>query len=62
MPDAFKPPFDAPAYQAASPPKKREILGDGNFHGRYQRSDNEMLALWQVGVEETRAAMVESWP
>ncbi|PZU91242.1 MAG: creatininase [Chelatococcus sp.] len=62
MPDALKPPFNAALYQASGPEKKREILGDGNFHGRYQRSDNEMLSLWQIGVEETRAAMVEDWP
>jgi creatinine amidohydrolase len=62
MPDAVKPPFDGALYQAANPQRKREILGDGNFHGRYQRPDEEMLALWAVGVEETRAAMVESWP
>lgn len=62
MPDASKAPFDAALYQAAPPARKREILGDGNFHGRYQRSDNEMLSLWQVGVEETRAAMMEKWP
>lgn len=62
MPDEIKPPFNAALYQASGPGKKREILGDGNFHGRYQRSDNEMLSLWQVGVEETRAAMTEDWP
>lgn len=62
MPDAVKPPFNPALYQAANPARKREILGDGNFHGRYQRSDNEMLSLWQVGVEETRATMVEDWP
>jgi creatinine amidohydrolase len=62
LPDATKPPFNAALYQAANPARKREILGDGNFHGRYQRSDAEMLSLWQIGVEETRAAMVEDWP
>lgn len=62
MPEGPKKPFNALLYQAANPAKKREILGDGNFHGRYERSDNEMLALWQVGVEETRAVMTEDWP
>ena len=58
-----KPPFDRGALPGRrTRRKKREILGDGNFHGRYQRSDNEMLSLWQVGVEETRAAMTENWP
>jgi creatinine amidohydrolase len=62
QPDGVKPPFNAAMYQAATPAKRREILGDGNFHGRYERPDSEMLELWQVGVEETRAAMVEDWP
>ncbi|RDJ22103.1 creatininase family protein [Bosea caraganae] len=62
MPDEVKPPFDRPLYLASNPAKKREILGDGNFWGRYQRSDNEMLSLWQVGVEETRAVIEEGWP
>ena len=62
MPEGAKPPFNAALYQAANPGRKREILGDGNFLGRYQRSDNEMMSLWQVGVEETRAVMTDDWP
>jgi len=34
---------------------------DGNYGGRYQRSDEEMLAIWEVGVEETRALLTEPW-
>jgi creatinine amidohydrolase len=33
----------------------REYIGDGNFGGAYQRSDDEMLAIWRVAVDETRA-------
>jgi creatinine amidohydrolase len=33
----------------------REYIGDGNFGGAYQRSDEEMLAIWRVAVDETRA-------
>ncbi len=62
MPDASKPPFNPALYQAANPAKKREILGDGNFRGLYQRPDSDMLALWDVGVDETRAVMAEDWP
>lgn len=62
MPEGAKEHFDRPLYLASNPAKKREILGDGNFWGRYQRSDNEMLSLWQVGVAETRAAIEENWP
>jgi creatinine amidohydrolase len=39
----------------------RAHLGDGNFGGYYQRPDDEMLAIWQTGVEETRALIVDGW-
>jgi creatinine amidohydrolase len=39
----------------------REYLGDGNYGGYYQRSDDEMLALWQVAVDETRALLDGAW-
>ena len=29
--------------------------------GLYQRSDEEMLAIWDVAVEETRALLSGSW-
>jgi creatinine amidohydrolase len=35
----------------------RAYVGDGNYAGVYQRPEAEMLALWQVGVEETRAVI-----
>ena len=39
----------------------RQYIGDGNFGGVYQRSDAEMLALWQVAVDETRDLLTGSW-
>jgi creatinine amidohydrolase len=36
-------------------------IGDGNYGGLYQRSDEDVLALWQVAVEETRALLDGSW-
>lgn len=39
----------------------RTYYGDGNFGGYYQRQDDEMLALWQVAVEETRALIAGGW-
>jgi creatinine amidohydrolase len=33
----------------------RGYIGDGNFGGAYQRSDEDMLAIWRVAVDETRA-------
>jgi len=39
----------------------RTVYGDGNYGGFYQRSDDEMLALWEVAVAETRALLVADW-
>lgn len=39
----------------------RAVYGDGNYGGYYERPDAEMLALWQAGVEETRALIAEGW-
>ena len=47
----------------ASPPEKvREILKDGSLGGPWQRSDEEMLEIWNVGVNETRAVLEGPWP
>src|SRR6266516_1055321 len=32
-------------------------IGDGNYGGLYQRSDEDVLGIWQVAVEETRALL-----
>ena len=37
--------------------RAREILGDGNFGGLYQRPDADMLAIWEVATAETRAQL-----
>lgn len=39
----------------------RTFYGDGNYGGYYKRSDDEMLSLWQVAVEETRALIATGW-
>ena len=39
----------------------RAFYGDGNYGGYYQRSDDEMLALWAIAVDETRALIAEGW-
>jgi creatinine amidohydrolase len=54
MPDRHKP---AVPSRPDDPADLRRILGDGSYGGWYHRPDDEMLALWQVGVEETRAAI-----
>jgi creatinine amidohydrolase len=36
------------------PAAVRGALGDGSYGGPYARSDDDMLAVWAVGVAETR--------
>ena len=61
MPDAQRPMVDMARVRALDPVALRQYLGDGNFGGMYQRSDDEMLALWQVAVDETRGLLTGSW-
>lgn len=61
MPDQQKSSIDLIHARQLNPNGLRAYVGDGNYGGVYQRTDEEMLALWQVGVEETRAVIEESW-
>lgn len=49
-----KPMLDLTQLRKLAPPAARQYLGDGNYGGHYQRPDDEMLAIWQVAVMETR--------
>ena len=61
MPQEQKNPIDLARVRQLNPIDLRAYLGDGNYAGVYQRSDEDMLALWQAGVEETRAVIEEGW-
>jgi creatinine amidohydrolase len=61
MPPEQKQPIELAHVRQLNPREARAYLGDGNYAGVYQRSDEEMRALWQVGVEETRAVIAEGW-
>lgn len=56
-----KPALDMARYQRLDPAGKKALVGDGNFGGRYQRADDDMLALWEVAVAETRAVIATDW-
>ena len=43
------------------PQELRGYLGDGNFGGHYQRPDEDMQAIWDVAVAETRALLESGW-
>lgn len=61
VPTTQKPMIDVNCLRQLNPSEVRAYLVDGNFGGRYQRSDEEMLAIWKAGVEETRALLTEPW-
>ncbi len=62
QPDEQKPMADLDHLRMLSPTQVREYIGDGNYGGVYQRSDEEMLALWDVAVAETRELLDTGWP
>ena len=61
VPTTQKSMSDVNRLRQLNPDEVRAYLVDGNYGGRYQRSDEEMLAIWEVGVEETRALLTEPW-
>ena len=58
--DGEKAMIDTDRLRTLPPFEVRTLIEDGNYGGRTQRSDNEMLAIWAVAVEETRELM-EKW-
>jgi creatinine amidohydrolase len=61
QPAERKPMTDLSRLQALGPREVRAQLGDGNYGGLYQRPDEDMLAIWEVAVAETRAALEGPW-
>ncbi len=59
-PDFEKPMASLADMRHLEPRDVRSALGDGNCGGRYERGDEEMLALWTIAVNETRA-LLDSW-
>lgn len=61
MPREQKSMSDLERLRQLDPKSVREYLQDGNYGGRYQRADEEMMKIWRVGVEETRALLTAPW-
>jgi creatinine amidohydrolase len=55
MPQRAKDMLDVAHIRAGDSTAVRDYIGDGNFGGAYQRPDEDMLAIWRVAVDETRA-------
>jgi creatinine amidohydrolase len=60
-PTTQKPMMRIDRFQQLDPVAKKEFLGDGNFGGLYQRSDEDMDAIWQVAIAESRALIDGDW-
>jgi creatinine amidohydrolase len=61
IPEAQKPMIDLALLNILDPRGLRSYLEDGNFGGRYQRPDEDMLAIWQAAVGETREILTDGW-
>lgn len=61
LPPEAKPMLDAGIIKQLDPPALRKYLGDGNWGGLYQRSDEEMMKIWRVAIEETRDLLAAGW-
>ncbi len=61
MPEARKAVTSLETLATLNPRRTRQLLGDGNMGGLYQRPDEEMLAIWQVAVAETLALLEGDW-
>jgi creatinine amidohydrolase len=61
LPETQRPMVDLARVRALDPVALRQYLGDGNFGGYYERPEDELLALWAIAVDETRALLTGSW-
>lgn len=61
MPTQRKPMVDLDLLKTIGSNGVKVLIGDGNFGGHYQRPDDEMQAIWEVAVGETRALIENGW-
>ena len=61
MPAERKPMVDLDKLKTMGAPAVKAYLGDGNFGGHYQRADEDMAAIWDVAIDETRALLDTGW-
>ncbi|WP_027062153.1 creatininase family protein [Mesorhizobium loti] len=60
-PTQQKPMIDLARMRLMSPKAVRDYLGDGNFGGYYERPDEDMQAIWDIAVRETRDLLEGPW-
>lgn len=61
LPSEQKPMQDISRMRELDPADVRSMLGDGSLGGLYQRPDDDVLRVWQAGVEEVRNVLEGGW-
>ncbi|MEQ1515175.1 MAG: creatininase family protein [Usitatibacteraceae bacterium] len=61
QPSHQRPMVDYAGMDAMTPQQVRELLGDGNFGGYYEKPDDTMRALWGTALTETRGLLEGPW-
>jgi len=61
QPQEKKPMADISKMRELDPRAVRELLGDGSLGGLYERPDEDVLRVWQAGVEEVRDLLADGW-
>jgi len=61
LPAATKPALDMDLLRVLPPAEVRSYVGDGNYGGAYEKPDADMLRIWAVALEETRALLEGPW-
>jgi creatinine amidohydrolase len=61
LPEERKVMVDVSSVRETDPTDVRKLLGDGSFGGLYMRPDEDVLRIWQVGVEEVREMLATGW-
>ena len=61
QPQEKKPMADITRMRELAPDEVRELLGDGSLGGLYERPDEDVLRVWQAGIEEVRALIESGW-
>jgi creatinine amidohydrolase len=61
QPQERKPMADIRRMRDSDPAEVRAQLGDGSLGGLYERPDEDVLRVWQAGVEEVRDLIEHGW-
>ena len=61
LPRERKPMQDISRMRQLDPADVREMLGDGSLGGPYERLEEDVLRVWEAGVQEVRALLESGW-